>query len=60
MLKSVQFIFDVNGINGGLKNTFHVKQPSSSSAATRKHTMVGQKYFKGEKTSVWGAKNIIK
>jgi len=25
-------------------------------AAIRKHTMVGQKYFGGEQTTVWGAK----
>jgi len=28
------------------------------SAATRKHTIVGQKYFKGEQTYVWGGTKI--
>jgi len=32
------------------------KSRPSNSAATKKHTMVGQKYFKGEQTSVGGTK----
>jgi len=32
---------------------------ASASAATRKHTMVGQKYFKGEGKCTFGGKNIL-
>jgi len=48
---------DLKLIKNLINNAKVVNRDVASSAATRKRTMLGQKYFKGwRKTSVWGTK----